>query len=221
MGDWMSCPGCQLRHTRRADGLCPRCKQPVDGAVAAPAEMAAPVEGSAARPIVAPTAPSSASAWQPRPVRPGQRASRTRAGSCWPSGSSPCSPTRSSTRRSRARPGGDRQGAEEARPGLRGRPRQAGRAEGTGRARHQAHQRRGRAPRPAVHRLRDAGGEAPRADDRHRHWPSTSEATRSSGHQPRLAGRGVRREDLHRHRAVQGGPGRDRLQKELANASGT
>ncbi len=60
MGDWMSCPGCQLRHTRRADGLCPRCKQPVDGAAAAPAEMAAPMEGSAVAAHFAPTAPASA-----------------------------------------------------------------------------------------------------------------------------------------------------------------
>ena len=58
MGDWMSCPGCQLRHTRRADGLCPRCKQPVDGG--APAEMAAAVESPAGAAHFAPAAPSSA-----------------------------------------------------------------------------------------------------------------------------------------------------------------
>jgi hypothetical protein len=57
MGDWMSCPGCQLRHTRRPDGLCPRCKQPVDGA--APAEMAAAAVGTAEP---APLAPVSSSA---------------------------------------------------------------------------------------------------------------------------------------------------------------
>ena len=44
MAEWMSCPGCQLRHSRRPDGLCPRCKQPVDGAGAdaAPVQAAAP-----------------------------------------------------------------------------------------------------------------------------------------------------------------------------------
>jgi hypothetical protein len=34
MAEWMTCPGCQLRHSRRADGVCPRCKQPVDAAAA-------------------------------------------------------------------------------------------------------------------------------------------------------------------------------------------
>ncbi|HKC13890.1 MAG TPA: hypothetical protein VKI41_17835, partial [Vicinamibacteria bacterium] len=36
MADWITCPGCQLRHSRRPDGLCPRCKQPVDAAVSGP-----------------------------------------------------------------------------------------------------------------------------------------------------------------------------------------
>src|SRR5258708_19270774 len=36
MADWITCPGCQLRHARRPDGLCPRCKQPVDAAVSGP-----------------------------------------------------------------------------------------------------------------------------------------------------------------------------------------
>src|SRR5712691_4502338 len=58
MGEWMSCPGCQLRHTRRPDGLCPRCKQPVDGAAAA-ADMAA-AEVPADPMGAPPAAPSSA-----------------------------------------------------------------------------------------------------------------------------------------------------------------
>ena len=34
MADWINCPGCGLKHSRRPDGLCPRCKQSVDGTVA-------------------------------------------------------------------------------------------------------------------------------------------------------------------------------------------
>jgi len=46
MADWMVCPGCQLRHTRRPDGLCPRCKQSVDsGEAALAATASAPVAG--------------------------------------------------------------------------------------------------------------------------------------------------------------------------------
>ena len=46
MADWMACPGGQLRHTRRPDGLCPRCKQPVDSADAPPIATApTPVAG--------------------------------------------------------------------------------------------------------------------------------------------------------------------------------
>lgn len=56
MGEWMSCPGCQLRHSRRPDGLCPRCKQSVDGA-ADPAEMAPASGGEAV--AFAPAPPSS------------------------------------------------------------------------------------------------------------------------------------------------------------------
>jgi hypothetical protein len=37
MADWINCPGCGLKHSRRPDGLCPKCKQSVDAA-AAPAE---------------------------------------------------------------------------------------------------------------------------------------------------------------------------------------
>jgi hypothetical protein len=31
MADWINCPGCGLKHSRRPDGMCPRCKQPVEG----------------------------------------------------------------------------------------------------------------------------------------------------------------------------------------------
>ncbi len=30
MADWVVCPGCHLRHSQRPDGVCPRCRQPVD-----------------------------------------------------------------------------------------------------------------------------------------------------------------------------------------------
>jgi hypothetical protein len=36
MADWIVCPSCNLRHTRRANGGCPRCKLAVDRAQAAP-----------------------------------------------------------------------------------------------------------------------------------------------------------------------------------------
>jgi hypothetical protein len=59
MGEWMSCPGCQLRHSRRPDGLCPRCKQSVDGA-AEPAAMT-PATG------MAPETGDDAAAFAPTP----------------------------------------------------------------------------------------------------------------------------------------------------------
>jgi hypothetical protein len=39
MAEWKTCPACKLRHTGRPDGLCPKCKQPVD-AFSAPADIA-------------------------------------------------------------------------------------------------------------------------------------------------------------------------------------
>ena len=36
MADWINCPGCGLKHSRRPDGVCPRCKQSVDGSAAMP-----------------------------------------------------------------------------------------------------------------------------------------------------------------------------------------
>lgn len=45
MADWVNCPGCGLKHSRRPDGMCPRCKQPVDGAAAMPTDaVAAPAD---------------------------------------------------------------------------------------------------------------------------------------------------------------------------------
>ena len=35
MGDWINCAGCGLKHSRRPDGLCPRCRQSVDAGAAA------------------------------------------------------------------------------------------------------------------------------------------------------------------------------------------
>ena len=34
MADWIVCPSCNLRHTRRPTGACPRCRQAVDRAEA-------------------------------------------------------------------------------------------------------------------------------------------------------------------------------------------
>ena len=36
MADWINCPGCGLKHSRRPDGICPRCKESVDGSAAMP-----------------------------------------------------------------------------------------------------------------------------------------------------------------------------------------
>ncbi len=56
MADWINCPGCGLKHTRRSDGACPRCKQPVDGgpAMAAEAPMDGPAEAEEAH-VAVPT----------------------------------------------------------------------------------------------------------------------------------------------------------------------
>ena len=40
MADWINCPGCGLKHSRRPDGMCPRCKQAVDGTAPMPTEVA-------------------------------------------------------------------------------------------------------------------------------------------------------------------------------------
>jgi|EndMetStandDraft_5_1072996.scaffolds.fasta_scaffold29577_4 hypothetical protein len=37
MPDWVTCSSCGLKHSARADGVCPRCKNPVDGSADAPA----------------------------------------------------------------------------------------------------------------------------------------------------------------------------------------
>lgn len=42
MPDWTICPHCSLKHSRRADGTCPRCKQPVAGAASLQAEAPLP-----------------------------------------------------------------------------------------------------------------------------------------------------------------------------------
>lgn len=36
MAEFTACPSCALRHSRRPDGLCPRCKTPIDSAAASP-----------------------------------------------------------------------------------------------------------------------------------------------------------------------------------------
>jgi hypothetical protein len=50
MPEWTICPHCSLKHGRRPDGNCPRCKQPVAGAddpSEADATMAAVYDGRA------------------------------------------------------------------------------------------------------------------------------------------------------------------------------
>src|SRR5688500_9166237 len=37
MPDWVTCSGCGLKHSARADGVCPRCRNPVGGGADAPA----------------------------------------------------------------------------------------------------------------------------------------------------------------------------------------
>ena len=55
MGEWTTCPFCQLKHSRRADGVCPRCKQSFAAGSAGPPAvepMAAP--GPARRVVATP-----------------------------------------------------------------------------------------------------------------------------------------------------------------------
>jgi hypothetical protein len=60
VADWTTCPACQLRHSRRPDGLCPRCKQSVDAGDA----PTLPVEATPTAGAAAPLAPLSSSAAQ-------------------------------------------------------------------------------------------------------------------------------------------------------------
>jgi hypothetical protein len=55
MADWINCPGCGLKHSRRPDGMCPRCKQAVDGPAAMPMDAVdAPADLEAAPPAPPP-----------------------------------------------------------------------------------------------------------------------------------------------------------------------
>lgn len=48
MAEWTVCPHCHLKHTRRPDGACPRCKHPADGGeTSAPAPAASQFRGTA------------------------------------------------------------------------------------------------------------------------------------------------------------------------------
>lgn len=38
MADWINCAGCGLKHSRRPEGICPRCKNSVDGSAEMPME---------------------------------------------------------------------------------------------------------------------------------------------------------------------------------------
>lgn len=59
MAEWTSCPHCNLKHSARADGLCPRCRNPVS--------PAAPFEAPPA-PAPEPPARSSATLYSPPPA---------------------------------------------------------------------------------------------------------------------------------------------------------
>ena len=64
MADWTICPSCQLKHTARNDGLCPRCHQPV--AAGAPADamaMTAPLPHQYQTPPYPPPAKASPVKW--------------------------------------------------------------------------------------------------------------------------------------------------------------
>jgi hypothetical protein len=52
MADWINCPGCGLKHSRRPDGICPRCKQSVDGQAAMPVDADVPAEARADAPTM-------------------------------------------------------------------------------------------------------------------------------------------------------------------------
>jgi len=54
MPEFIACPSCALRHTRRPDGLCPRCKTAIDGAEG-PIEAAQPLAAAAPPPISMPS----------------------------------------------------------------------------------------------------------------------------------------------------------------------
>jgi hypothetical protein len=51
MPEWVTCPGCGLKHTARSDGACPRCRQPI-------------VDSSTPAPLAAPAPPTDESAQQ-------------------------------------------------------------------------------------------------------------------------------------------------------------
>ncbi len=73
MAEWVVCPHCQLRHTRRADDRCPRCKESADGpspAEAAPAEAAAAESEAVEGARRAPEAPARPVPDRPAPDRP-------------------------------------------------------------------------------------------------------------------------------------------------------
>jgi hypothetical protein len=44
MADWIICPSCNLRHSRRADARCPRCRESVERATGEPVATVPPIE---------------------------------------------------------------------------------------------------------------------------------------------------------------------------------
>src|SRR5262245_23055450 len=51
MAEWITCAACGLKHSKRLDGICPRCKRPLDEV---------PATDEVAEPVAATSAPASA-----------------------------------------------------------------------------------------------------------------------------------------------------------------
>lgn len=66
MPDWVTCSSCGLKHSARADGMCPRCKSPVDGGADAPAAADGPPDVYDGTPPAA-YAPTGRPAYAPPP----------------------------------------------------------------------------------------------------------------------------------------------------------
>jgi hypothetical protein len=69
MAQWIVCPSCNLRQSRRADGRCPRCRESVDRATTETV-TAPPIVPGRDTPAATPLAPPPAAAAPPRPPTP-------------------------------------------------------------------------------------------------------------------------------------------------------
>jgi hypothetical protein len=95
MADWIICPSCNLRHSRRGDARCPRCLESVERASSEPVATAPPIEPGRAVP-----APAPASVGAVAENRPSFNASRPAARQ--PSAMRPVGPRPVASRRDRA-----------------------------------------------------------------------------------------------------------------------